>query len=114
MLESYQLDTINIYYGENLSRVYTVGFEQNYSDNAQYVKTQEFKQLLEEKDYMETSFVAGMFNSAPQFCAAMDDIKGLVTFDKCKESGTWADYQIDCARIFASFLSMQAMGIRKK
>ena len=25
MLESYQLDTINIYYGENLSRVYTVG-----------------------------------------------------------------------------------------
>lgn len=71
MLESYQLDTINIYYGENLSRVYTVGFEQNYSDNAQYVKTQEFKQLLEEKDYMETSFVAGMFNSAPQFCAAM-------------------------------------------
>lgn len=107
-----------------------MGFEQNYSDNAQYVKTQEFKQLLEEKDYMETSFVAGMFNSAPQFCAAMkqkrvfstiqciigtpDDIKGLVTFDKCKESGTWADYQIDCARIFASFLSMQAMGIRKK
>lgn len=64
---------------------------------------------------METSFVAGMFNSAPQFCAAMkqkrvfstiqciigtpDDIKGLVTFDKCKESGTWATIRLLCPYI---------------
>lgn len=130
MLNTYQLDTINIYYGQQLLRVYTAGHEQNYSDNAMYARTEEFRQLLDGKDYMQTSFVGGLFNTQPQFCSIMkqrrvfstlqciigtpDNILGLITFDKCKESGTWADYQIDCARIFASFISIRVLEDLKK
>lgn len=125
MLSAYQLDTINIYYGEELLRIHTVGYQQNYSDNAQYARTEEFKRLLDGRNYMQTGFIGGLMNDAPHFCDTMkqkrvfstlqciigtpDHIRGLVTFDKCKESGQWADYQIDCAVIFASFLSMQAL-----
>lgn len=129
MLAAYQLDSINIYYGSGLLRVYTAGQELNYSDHAQYANTEEFKRLLDGRNYMQSGFIGNLLNEAPAFCDIMkrkrvfstlqciigtpEHIWGLVTFDKCRESAQWADYQIDSAVIFTSILSMQVLGEEK-
>jgi hypothetical protein len=72
---------------------------------------------------MQSGFIGNLMEEAPEFCDLMkqrrvfstvqsiigtpEHIMGLVTFDKCKESSQWADYEIDCANILAAFLSMQ-------
>lgn len=124
ILNAFKLDSINIYYGENLQKVYNVGFEQPDSDNAQYIMTEEYQKLLEGNLYMQSGYIYNLENEAPDFCRLMqsrgvfstlqciigtcDNIKGLVTFDKCRESGRWANYEIDCAIIFSTVLSMSA------
>jgi hypothetical protein len=123
MLKTYKLDSINIYYGEGMQLVHNVGQKLNYSDDAKYVHTDEFKGLLKGEPYMQSGFIGNLMEEAPEFCDLMkrrrvfstvqsiigtpENIMGLVTFDKCKESSQWAEYEIDCANILASFLSMQ-------
>lgn len=122
MRTTYQLDTINIYYGDNMDRVYTVGNVLNDSDNALYVRSEEYKKLLAGGSYVRVGFLGKMSNQYPEFCEHMsrrrvsstlqciigtpDDIKGVITFNRCKESAQWADYEVDCAVIFASFITM--------
>lgn len=122
MCAAYNLENINIYYGENLDRVYTVGKVLNDSDNALFVKSQEYKELLNGGTYFKVGFIRKISNHYPEFCEFMsrrsvastlqciigspDDIKGVVTFNRCKESIQWADYEVDCAVIFASFISI--------
>ena len=36
----------------------------------------------------------------------VDDIKAVITFDKLGESSQWAEYEINCSVIFASFIEM--------
>ena len=71
---------------------------------------------------MQSGYIYNLENEAPDFCNLMqqrgvfstlqciigtrDNIKGLVTFNKCRESARWADYEIDCAIIFSTVLSM--------
>lgn len=130
MLATYRLDAINVYFGSELRRVYTIGNTLNYSDNALYAHTQEFKNLLDRKQYIQVGFVGNLMNEAPAFCGEMkrrrvfstvqcvigcgEQIQGLVTFDRCKESAQWADYEVNCAVIFASFLSVLVSGKDKK
>lgn len=130
MLATYRLDSINIYYGTELRRVYTVGSTLNYSDNAIYVNTQEFKNLLSGKQYVQVGFVGNLMNDAPAFCGEMkrrrvfstvqciigtkDCIQGIVTFDRCKESAQWADYEVNCAVILACYLSVMVSEKNKK
>lgn len=122
MCMAYNLESINIYYGENLDRVYTVGKVLNDSDNALFAKSQEYRELLNGKTYFKVGFIRKISNRYPEFCECMgrrsvcstlqciigspDDIKGVITFNRCKESAQWADYEVDCAVIFASFITI--------
>ena len=122
MLATYRLDCINIYYGDDMLRVHTVGTPLNYSDDAAYACTEEFKTLLAGKTYVQVGFVGNLMNEAPQFCAEMkrrrvfstvqcligtpDHIKGLITFDRSKESASWADYEVNCAAVLSSYISV--------
>lgn len=39
---------------------------------------------------------------------SQDDIKGLITFNKKIEASQWADYEVTCAEIAASYLRLFA------
>lgn len=122
MKETYNLDSINIYYGEGMDRVYTVGSVLNGSESARYVFTDEYKELLGDKPYIQVGFIGKILDQVPDFCDEMkrrrvfstmqciigtlEDIRGLVTFNRCKESSQWADYEVDTAVILTSYLSM--------
>jgi diguanylate cyclase (GGDEF)-like protein len=122
MLNIYKLDSINVFQGEDLRRVRTYGKVLEYSEHAQYVRTEEFKKLMNGQNYVQIGFMGNIVNEAPFFCNTMrqrhvastlqciigtpENIYGLVTLDKCKEGSQWADYEINCAVLFASFLSV--------
>ena len=92
--------------------------------NADYVYTEGFKKLLDGKNHAVVGFVGRQTDMASEFGTAMrekrvfstvqciigseDDIKGLFTIDRCKESSQWAEYEIECAVIAASLISIIA------
>ena len=103
MKDTFGIDNINIYYGQGMKKVYSFG-----------------------SDIPEAKGFADAFSDiTPDFCGRMKaeriastiqcyigdkrNIKGLVTFNKCREASQWANYEIDCARIFAAVLSSMAL-----
>ena len=57
MYDSFKLDSINLYWGHNLSRTYYIGVELVGSMNAGYVNTEEFRKLLGGKNHVAVGFV---------------------------------------------------------
>jgi diguanylate cyclase (GGDEF)-like protein len=120
--DTYKLDSINFYSGENLKKVYTYGKVLENCDDALYAKSNEFKKMIGEEKYIQMGFVASYYNSAPEFCRIMrsrgvfstlqciigsaDDVRAVITFDKCGESSQWAEYEINCSVVFASFIEL--------
>ncbi|MDD3239532.1 MAG: sensor domain-containing diguanylate cyclase [Lachnospira sp.] len=122
MVAAYRLDSLNLFLGEELRRVQTIGEILQYCDDAGYVFTDEFMNLLGEKDYVEIGFVGNHNNDAPEFCSVMrqrrvfstiqcmigdrNHVKGLLTLDRCKESSQWAEYEVECAVMLASLITI--------
>ncbi|MGN0317558.1 MAG: GGDEF domain-containing protein [Lachnospira sp.] len=121
MYDAYKLDSINIFYGSDMARVYNYGVNLYNCDDASYVYTEGFTKLLDGKDYAAVGFVGHQINVAPEFCDVMrsrrvfstihcvikskDGIAGILTLDKCKESQQWAEYEVECAAITATLIS---------
>lgn len=57
MYDTFKLDSINLYWGTNLNRAYYMGVELGGSLNADYVKTEGFKKLLDGKNHAAVGFV---------------------------------------------------------
>ncbi len=124
MRMTYNIDSINIYYGRGMDRVYTVGTVLNDSESASYIFSDEYKNMIGDKTYMQVDFIGKLIEQFPDFCDEMkrrrvfstlqcivgspEDVRGMITFNRCKESAQWADYEVDTAIIFASYLSMIA------
>lgn len=122
MLETYRLESVNVYVGEAPRRLYTVGEVLQYSDDASYVRTDEFMKLVGDQMYVQVGFVGNLMNDAPEFCELLrqrrvfstiqcvigdkDHIRGLLTLDRCKESAQWAEYEVQCAIMLASLLNV--------
>lgn len=118
----YKADNVSIYYGEDMKKVYSLGCEIPEADNARFVFTDEYKAALRDLPYIQLGLVERVEDEMPDFCSEMsrrgifstiqciigtpDDIRGLLTFNKCKESSQWANYEVDGASIIASYLSM--------
>lgn len=121
MVETYRLDSINIFIGSDLRRTRTVGEVLQYCDDAEYVNTDEFMKLLADKNYVQIGFVGNHMNDAPDFCAVMrqrrvfstvqcllgdkDNVLGLLTLDRCKESSQWAEYEVECAVMLGTLIT---------
>lgn len=122
MLESYNIDNINIYYGEDLKLVYSAGECSIPLEKAEFATTDEYRSLIESKDYFVVDYCGSVEYENSEFAATMrnnrvfstiqcligkpGDVKGLVTFNRCKEAAKWADYEVNMAVIFASYLSV--------
>lgn len=126
MKDTFGIDNINIYYGEGMKKVYSFGSDIPEAKDAMYVFSEEFQKLMGENErFMQIGFVDTFSDITPDFCGRMKaeriastiqcyigdkrNIKGLVTFNKCREASQWANYEIDCARIFAAVLSSMAL-----
>ena len=126
MKDTFGIDNINIYYGEGMKKVYSFGSDIPEAKDAMYVFSEEFKELMGENErFLQIGFADTFSDITPDFCGRMKaeriastiqcyigdkrNIKGLVTFNKCREASQWANYEIDCARIFAAVLSSMAL-----
>ena len=126
MKDTFGIDNINIYYGEGMKKVYSFGSDIPEAKDAMYVFSEEFQKLMGENERFLQIGLADTFSDiTPDFCGRMKaeriastiqcyigdkrNIKGLVTFNKCREASQWANYEIDCARIFAAVLSSMAL-----
>lgn len=126
MKDTFGIDNINIYYGEGMKKVYSFGSDIPEAQDAMYVFSEEFQELMGENErFLQIGFADTFSDITPDFCVRMKaeriastiqcyigdkrNIKGLVTFNKCREASQWANYEIDCARIFAAVLSSMAL-----
>lgn len=126
MKDTFGIDNINIYYGEGMKKVYSFGSDIPEAKDAMYVFSEEFQKLMGENErFMQIGFADTFSDITPDFCGRMKaeriastiqcyigdkrNIKGLVTFNKCRAASQWANYEIDCARIFAAVLSSMAL-----
>lgn len=126
MKDTFGIDNINIYYGEGMKKVYSFGSDIPEAKDAMYVFSEEFQKLMGENErFMQIGFADTFSDITPDFCGRMKaeriastiqcyigdkrNIKGLVTFNKCREASQWANYEIDCARTFAAVLSSMAL-----
>lgn len=126
MKDTFGIDNINIYYGEGMKKVYSFGSDIPEAKDAMYVFSEEFQKLMGENErFMQIGFADTFSDITPDFCGRMKaeriastiqcyigdkrNIKGLVTFNKCREASQWANYEIDCARIFAAVLRSMAL-----
>lgn len=126
MKDTFGIDNINIYYGEGMKKVYSFGSDIPEAKDAMYVFSEEFQKLMGENErFMQIGFADTFSDITPDFCGRKKaeriastiqcyigdkrNIKGLVTFNKCREASQWANYEIDCARIFAAVLSSMAL-----
>ena len=124
--DTFGIDNINIYYGEGMKKVYSFGSDIPEAKDAMYVFSEEFQELMGENErFLQIGFADTFSDITPDFCGRMKaeriastiqcyigdkrNIKGLVTFNKCREASQWANYEIDCARIFAAVLSSMAL-----
>lgn len=126
MKDTFGIDNINIYYGEGMKKVYSFGSDIPEAKDAMYVFSEEFQKLMGENErFLQIGFADTFSDITPDFCGRMKaeriastiqcyigdkrNIKGLVTFNKCRDASQWANYEIDCARIFAAVLSSMAL-----
>lgn len=126
MKDTFGIDNINIYYGEGMKKVYSFGSDIPEAKDAMYVFSEEFQELMGENErFLQIGFADTFSDITPDFCGRMKaeriastiqcyigdkrNIKGLVTFNKCREASQWANYEIDCARILAAVLSFMAL-----
>lgn len=126
MKDTFGIDNINIYYGEGMKKVYSFGSDIPEAKDAMYVFSEEFQKLMGENErFLQIGFADTFSDITPDFCGRMKaeriastiqcyigdkrNIKGLVTFNKCREASQWTNYEIDCARIFAAVLSSMAL-----
>ena len=128
MKETYNLSDVSIYYGEDLNRIYCVGEESDLQEDARYVLTDEFQKLLKANgrfvrmDFPEDLGDAeqtraellhrNVRSSIQYILGSPDEIKGLVTFDRIGHSSQWAEYEVNCAVMFAACFNLLPESIK--
>ena len=122
MLKTYNLDSINIYYGEAMARMHAFGQRPNNLSDARYVYSEEFTRALEGKSFVKVDFTTELKESAKAFGKILDErgvkssiqcilgtperILGLITFDRLKEGAMWAEYETNCCIMVGAALNL--------
>ncbi|MBQ3670494.1 MAG: GGDEF domain-containing protein [Treponema sp.] len=122
MKETYGLDDISLFYGKDMELVYTLGNDSQIHENAHYAFSEGFKAALNGKKYVRVDFPQDFRSEYNEFSQEMkkrgvlstiqcilgteNDIKGLVTFNRTKAAALFAEYEQNCAVMFASILNL--------
>ena len=57
-------------------------------------------------DFRDTISSLGIKSTLQCILGTAQDIKGLVAFNRMKESSQWAEYEVNCALMFASSFNL--------
>lgn len=122
MLETYNLDSISIYYGENMERKLSLGSAPENLAEAKYVHTKEFKTAMNGSLFLRVDFTTELPDCARPFGKILDErgVKstiqcvlgslekptGLITFDRLKEAALWAEYEVNCCVMFGAAVNL--------
>lgn len=122
MIEVYNLDNVSIFYGEGLKLARSWGKVLPEHRDAGYVRLDAFKNLLGHGSYVRVDFMGNVpsedqfFREAMEKCGIKstvqcilgvpEKITGLVTFNRTKTNSLWAEYEVNCASLFASAINL--------
>ena len=122
MLKTYNLDAINIYYGEAMARMHAFGQHKESLSEARYIYSEEFTRALDGKSFIKVDFTTELKESAKAFGKILDErgvkssiqcllgtqerILGLITFDRLKEGAMWAEYETNCCVMVGAALNL--------
>ena len=121
MLGTYAADGIIVYAGRDMHRIFNVGIDRSEFKEAAYMLSDSMKKMMTDGFHCmdfpnEIPDDKGEFSTAMhqrKICSALhcfigtDDVpKGGVCFFKSHIPSKWADYEINCAKIFASSLNL--------
>ena len=122
MIETYNLDDVAIYYGEDLNLIYSCGKKAAKTDSVPYVHTEAFKLMLNGQHFFRVDFLEnipaqslsfkeelvsrGIKSTVQCILGSENDIKGLVAFNRRKEASLWAEYEVNCEAMFAACLNL--------
>ena len=125
MLGTYAADGIAVYAGEGMRRIFNVGIDRPEYDEAAYILSDNTQKLMKDgflcidfpNEIPEDKGEFALAMHQRKICSALhciigepDDIKGSVLFYKSHTPSKWADYEISCAKIFASSLNLLDLG----
>lgn len=129
MKETYNLNDIEIYMGPELECVYSLGVKKENAPNVSYIKTPGFKFVLDNKYSLRINFLENISPNAQDFKHALeergikstvqcilgtpDNITGLITFNRRRESSQWAEYEVNCVTMFASCFNLLDEKVKK-
>ncbi|WP_298534282.1 GGDEF domain-containing protein [uncultured Treponema sp.] len=120
MLKTYNLDSINIYYGEAMERKFCLGQKSDLLSEARYVYSDIFKNALGSQAFIRIDFTTevispdfgkilderGVKSSIQCVIGSQENPLGLITFDRLKESALWAEYEMNCCIMVAAALNL--------
>ena len=124
MVNSFGVDNISVYYGEKFHRIFYYGKDIINGDDGRFVGWKEYSKLMaENSNCADMGFVSHNREHYPKLCRFLkesgisstiqcaivdgEQIKGAIAFNKCKsEEAQWANYEVDCASILASYIGM--------
>lgn len=121
MLGTYNCDTINLYMGEDMHRVLSVGLDSPEYSNAKFALERDFQDELIEGRFIKYNFdhefpKSGKFHEAlisrrtkstlMFIIGDLKNIKGLVTLERINAPAQWADYEFNSASIFTNLLEV--------
>lgn len=104
-----------------MKRIYCAGKKDDSQANALYAQSSDFKTALKNSRFVRVDFPEDV-DCAQKFKAVLEarkikstiqcilgtseDIKGLITFDRTDEAQKWAEYEVNCAVMFASCFNL--------
>jgi hypothetical protein len=124
LVNSFGIDNVTVYYGDKPDRIFSYGTEISGIADGSFIHWNEFEKIegansnvayvghvsYIRSDYPKlSSFLKEAGVTSTIMCAIIKDgeIKGVVMFNKYKnEEAQWANYEIDCAAVFASYVGM--------
>ena len=122
MCETYNLNDVTIYYGEEMRRVYNAGNRRAEQSDAKFVDLPGFSKMLAGSRFIRIDFPEdirsdcqdlrdvfaerGIKSTILCILGSPDEITGLVSFNRTKESAQWAEYEVNCAVMFASCFNL--------
>lgn len=121
---NFGIDNITIYYGDKHRKIFSFGVDIPDMDDGRFITWKEYSKLIaSSSNVVEIGFVSYFRDAYPRLCRFFkgahvsstiqcailegEEIKGAITFNKCKPEGAqWANYEVDCASVLSSYISM--------
>lgn len=132
LVNNFGIDNVSIYYGDKYKKIFSYGIEIEGMNDGRFIGWKEYSRLMAENaNCVEMGFISHYRSNYPKLCRFFKDskvsstiqcaildgdvIRGAVTFNKSRNAeAQWANYEVDCASVFSSYIGMLCKGGRQQ